>query len=367
MILIFFMWLAFSYCNSSVEMPVILVKVKGLPTNKIYLTSAFNPKVVYDSALFNNNEFVLSQRSITDPDLLSIRFFDSVSKGNKIMIITNEYTNSGTSGFMPETEKIVIVGTYIVTAERFTNPFLMTAKEQNKTFLKYQNTRLWEPNNFKDRNVQFLSLINKVKENSFSFYVLNQIANAKESFTKNELSAIYDQFDENVRNSPKGHLIKNFINSNIAQQTNFSNITFASFNGQLVKPVDDDKLTLIIFWASWCGPCREEIPLLKKLRIQFNEDSLKMISVSIDENREDWIKALKKENMSWSHATIPAGGLPKIKTIFRFSAIPIMILADKNGEEIARIEGFESSTYDRVKDKIQLELKKNKKDTFLSP
>ncbi len=62
---------------------------------------------------------------------------------------------------------------------------------------------------------------------------------------------------------------------------------------------------MVVFWASWCGPCRQEIPSLKKLYSAFTNSDLRIVSVSIDEDRSRWLKAVDEENMPWQQLLIP--------------------------------------------------------------
>ena len=57
------------------------------------------------------------------------------------------------------------------------------------------------------------------------------------------------------------------------------------------------KYVLIDFWASWCNPCRKEIPNLKKLYAQYSEKGFEIVSISIDQKKADWEKALKEEGL----------------------------------------------------------------------
>jgi thiol-disulfide isomerase/thioredoxin len=88
------------------------------------------------------------------------------------------------------------------------------------------------------------------------------------------------------------------------------------------------RLVLIDFWASWCAPCRREIPRLKELHATFAPRGLEIISISIDKNAADWTKALDDERMSWPNLrdTINLFG-----EHFNGKTIPALFLVDANG------------------------------------
>ncbi len=95
----------------------------------------------------------------------------------------------------------------------------------------------------------------------------------------------------------------------------------------LAEVCKQNKYTLLDFWASWCGPCRKEIPNLKALYEQFHAKGLEILSVSIDKNVEQWRKACAEEQLPWLsyHDTEGVDGLYKVQFI------PAMFLLDSEG------------------------------------
>ena len=92
------------------------------------------------------------------------------------------------------------------------------------------------------------------------------------------------------------------------------------------------KVLVIDFWASWCGPCRAEIPHLKQYYEEFkNNKDVAFLSVSIDAKRADWEKTVKEENMPWLQLLAPNGG-KEIMESYQFSGIPFIIVLDKEGK-----------------------------------
>lgn len=107
-------------------------------------------------------------------------------------------------------------------------------------------------------------------------------------------------------------------------------------NGKKLGPADfRGKLLLIDFWASWCGPCRSEIPYLKEYYSQFKDKGVEFLSVSIDAKEADWRKALDAEKMDWPQILAPDAGKEIMKS-YQFSGIPFIILLDKNGKIVEK-------------------------------
>ena len=90
------------------------------------------------------------------------------------------------------------------------------------------------------------------------------------------------------------------------------------------------KIIVLDFWASWCGPCRKEIPNIKKVYAEYKDKGIQFLSVSIDAKKEAWTKALKEEQMPWMQGWTPDAGKSVMNT-YQFGGIPFIILIDKEG------------------------------------
>ena len=95
------------------------------------------------------------------------------------------------------------------------------------------------------------------------------------------------------------------------------------------------KILVLDFWASWCGPCRAEIPHLKEAYKEYSNKGVAFFSVSIDKDDAAWRKAMKEENMPWTQAQAPKAGKDVMKQ-YQFSGIPYILVLDKEGKIVAK-------------------------------
>lgn len=92
-----------------------------------------------------------------------------------------------------------------------------------------------------------------------------------------------------------------------------------------------NKLTLIDFWASWCGPCRASMPHLIELYGKYKSEGLEIVSVSIDGSKEMWDAAYTKLQLPWIDCSNLGGNTDPLMLTYAFRSIPHKVLVDSKG------------------------------------
>ena len=97
-----------------------------------------------------------------------------------------------------------------------------------------------------------------------------------------------------------------------------------------------NKVTMIDFWASWCGPCRAFNPDLVKIYKQYHRKGLEILAVSLDRDMDSWLKAIKDDNLTWKHVSDLGLWNNQVAQTYRIRYIPQNVFVDKDGKIIAK-------------------------------
>lgn len=116
-----------------------------------------------------------------------------------------------------------------------------------------------------------------------------------------------------------GMMAKEISLPNVSNQS----IALSSFKGKVV---------LVDFWASWCRPCRQTVPGLKKLYSDFHDKGFEIYGVSLDEDAKAWQQAVTDDESKWIHVNDKFGNVANQWVI---SVIPTTFLIDKTGKIVA--------------------------------
>lgn len=312
---------------------------------KVYLikganaSSVSNKIIDLDSCLVKNNMFTF-KGELEESNFYSIYLKDGIgwkyfilSNNDKIILTGNADTiwNSKIEGsyenqlysklnlaLIPLTRKSNDIADSISLAWRNGNNKKVKEYKNEYQFLKNQilNTRIdfikRNPNTF--ASLSQLLKINRDKENSIlSTELLGLLSKDIQKHS------IYKRIKYNLFDLSK---IKKKKVSFEQTDTSGRTIEFNNFIGNYI---------LIEFWASWCAPCIEGFPYLKEVYEKYNHKGFNIIGVSLDHDKDKWIKAINSLELNWVQLSDLKGSKNLISEMYNVKSIPYNLLIDENG------------------------------------
>jgi peroxiredoxin len=154
-----------------------------------------------------------------------------------------------------------------------------------------------------------------------------------------QLDSLYQELDPNVRKTYYGRQIQHTIVKTKLTAIGNPALNFSS-NDVNGKPVSlssfKGKYVLLDFWASWCGPCRQENPNVVKAYFRFHDKGFNILGVSLDHDKVKWLEAIKKDGLNWTQVSDLKGWNAPVVDLYGVEGIPMNYLLDNNGIIVAK-------------------------------
>lgn len=335
------------------------LKALKLPAEKVYLYYANGSDRVTDSAVVTNGQYQF-KGTIAEPNLGRLRIKYAPDTSGKMRAID---MNRDLVALFLDASNLKAVST-----DSFSN-ITITGSASHKAYQSLQAQLKPLEDQQRDLSRQYSALYQKkdtagmkAMESKFddidklmkteykkylaanpqspvALYALSQFAGWE--INAEEVEPLFVKLPENVRKRPSAVELAEKIE--IAKKTGIGKFAMDfTQNDTLGKPVSlssfKGKYILIDFWASWCGPCRQENPNVVKAYNQFKDRGFHIIGVSLDQpNAKDkWIKAIHDDQLAWTHVSDLQYWKNAVAVQYGIQAIPQNLLLDKEGRIIAK-------------------------------
>lgn len=184
-----------------------------------------------------------------------------------------------------------------------------------------------------------------------SQYLISEICSYRFRFSNPQLENLYGKLSEANKASYAGKLVKNLFDFD-PDNFQFTNVELPAWDTHKPEWViaDTTKPTLIIFSASWCGPCHALVPTLKEIYAE-KSDELNMVYISVDTEKsaEAWATFMREDQIPW-RSLILLGDPLAIQLKYNINGVPTMFFVEA-GPDLKSKE-INAGTYDALKEKI---------------
>jgi peroxiredoxin len=328
-------------------------KISGSNGETLYLEKLTNPQpVVVDSAVLNNDgEFEFKNylpklgfyRVRTDPRNMITLVLDS---NVKISITADIKDFSNTKKIVGSAES-----TLFYEYEAISKARNLQLDSLDKSFQMIMEVRKFDSLRMDSVSRSFEAPYNVIM-NRFNSLITEKIKQNNNMYAS--MIAIQgldpDRFGDTYRSLADGLLKKYPKDKSVMMFRDAVNkmlgTTIGSKAPEIVLPSPDGKeialsslrgkVVLIDFWASWCGPCRKEMPNVVRAYAKYKSKGFEIYGVSLDKEKGNWVEAIKEEGITWPQVSDLLYWQSSVISLYAIEGIPYTVLLDREGTIIAK-------------------------------
>ncbi|HPW86180.1 MAG TPA: TlpA disulfide reductase family protein [Chitinophagales bacterium] len=333
-------------------------EIQGTLTNapqaKVYLEDiTADMPVILDTATVSGNSFKL--KNYAEKGIYRIRIGEDAQKS--IYVYLDEKTKLEITADFQQLQQYSVKGNkgsesiqqLIATSEkRFKQLDVKYSAAQTAPAIQKDSLMVVFIKEKNDYVAYIKEFVEKEPNNDVACFALNLLG----PMMQEEVAYLVDITDKLYEAEPSSKFIKGWYDSmqqyreallqqnagGLALNTEAPNIVLATPNGDTIQLKDlRGKYVLLDFWASWCQPCRMENPNVVAVYQKYKNQGFDVFSVSLDANKEQWVKAIAKDKLVWKNHGCDFGGWQSAPAQrYQVQSIPNTYLIDKNGIIIAK-------------------------------
>lgn len=343
-----FLVLIFNGCSTKNNNSFIISgSISNLETDYIILSQIENiqtKKTILIDTLKVNKRGKFNAVYFLEPNIYNLTFDNkktlqlAIDKGQHLEIKGNTTEDLKVSG-SSDTELLTDYETFrkaslkrLVTTVRDS---IKKLKAQQITEKKITELRNLEVENYKIHLNELMQFVKEKMGTSIAIYPTSTRWNNENLEVLDEIATNFEEAHPNLEITKK--LLERV---QLLKKTSIGNTITTikmpdQFNNFIELDSIKDMYTLIDFWASWCPPCRTESSLLNTLYSNYNSNGFEIYSISLDSNKERWLKALKTDNRIWTNVSTVEGFKTAVAIEYGITSLPTNFLIDTNGKIIA--------------------------------
>lgn len=328
---------------------------------KVFLAESINEDVMskLDSTIVKNGKFTFN--GVADKPEQRLIYFEEKLMDGQIAIYT-EKGNITINVNAEDIPKSVVGGTLNNNALAKLNVMLIEVGKKEEAFknehmdnfskaksegdTETQNRIIKEYSKLtKENNKNYVAFIEE-NPNSLICAELFPVILKDQDVKAKDLKPIYDKMGPAPKATEMGQKVETYLNQMLANEKAMEatevgktapDFSAATPNGKTLSLNQaKGKVTIIDFWASWCGPCRKENPNVVAMYNELHDKGLNIIGVSLDKDDAKWKGAIEKDNLTWQHISNLQGWDEPIAVQYGVTSIPATVILDKNGVIVAR-------------------------------